>query len=74
MARKTRIHFPDALYHVILRGNAGEEIFFHDEDRLYFYTLLAEGVERFGCRIHAFCLMADHVHLAVQVGELPYPG
>lgn len=71
MARKTRIHFSGALYHVILRSNVGQELFFSDEDRLYFYALLAEGVERFGCRIHAFCLMSDHVHLAVQIGELP---
>jgi len=28
MARKPRIHFPGAVYHVILRGNAGDPIFF----------------------------------------------
>ena len=71
MARQSRIHYPGAIYHVILRGYAGQDIFFSDEDRTYFYSLLAEGVDRFGCRIHAFCLMTDHVHLAVQVGELP---
>ena len=71
MARKSRIHFPGALYHVILRGKADQNIFFTEEDRYYFYARLAEVVERFGCRIHAFCLMTDHVHLAIQVEEIP---
>lgn len=71
MARKPRIHYPGALYHVILRGNARQDIFQGAEDRYRFYMLLQEGTERFGHRILAFCLMTNHVHLAVQVGEVP---
>ncbi|MCK5404678.1 MAG: transposase [Desulfobulbaceae bacterium] len=71
MARKPRIHFPGAVYHVILRGNRGENIFFTRADRARFYFLLQEGVERFEHRIHAFCLMTNHVHLAIQVGTIP---
>lgn len=71
MARKPRLHIPGGLYHVIIRGNARHDIFFEDEDRYRFYLLLQEGVERFGHRIHAFCLMTNHIHLAVQVGEVP---
>ena len=40
-------------------------------DRRYFYDLLAEGVARFGYRVHAFCLMTNHLHLALQAGESP---
>jgi putative transposase len=69
MARKPRLHIPGALYHVILRGNARQDIFFAPEDRTEFYDLLAEGVRRFGYRVHAFCLMTNHVHLALQAGE-----
>ena len=69
MSRKPRIHISGGVYHVMLRGNAGQEIFFDDEDRCHFYLLLQEGVSRFGHRIHGFCLMGNHVHLAVQVGE-----
>jgi putative transposase len=68
MARKPRVHYAGALYHVILRGNAGQIIFDDDQDRTRFYLLAQEGVERFGHRIHAFCLMNNHVHLAIQVG------
>lgn len=71
MARKSRIHYPGALYHVILRGNAGDPVFFDEADRCRFYLLLQEGTERFGYRVHAFCCMTNHVHVAFQVGEIP---
>ncbi len=71
MARKPRIHFPSAVYHVIIRGNGGQDIFFSRKDRSYLYTLIQEGIERFGHRIHAFCLMTNHLHLIVQVGNIP---
>jgi putative transposase len=73
MARKPRVHYPAALYHVILRGNGGQEIFFNQEDRFRFYLLLQEGIERYRHGIHAFCLMANHIHLAIQVGNIALP-
>jgi putative transposase len=71
MARKPRIHYPGAVYHVILRGNGGQNIFFTDSDRTRFFLLLQEGVERYGHRIHAYCLMSNHIHLAIQVADTP---
>lgn len=73
MARKPRVHYPTALYHVILRGNGGQKIFFSQEDRFRFYLLLQEGIERYEHRIHAFCLMTNHIHLAIQVGDIALP-
>ncbi len=70
MARKPRVHVVGGLYHVMLRGNRGEDIFFSDEDRYHLYLLIQEGIERYGYRIHAFCLMDNHLHLAVQVAEV----
>ena len=70
MARKPRIHYPGAVYHVILRGNGGQDIFYSQEDRYRLYILLQEGIERFGHRIHAFCLMPNHLHIVVQVGDI----
>jgi REP element-mobilizing transposase RayT len=55
----------------MVRGNSGQNIFADEEDRYRFYLFLQEGVEKFGHRIHAFCLMNNHVHLAIQVGEKP---
>ena len=71
MARKPRIHCPGAFYHVILRGNAQQDIFFDDEDRYRFYLLIQEGIERFGHRVHAFICMTNHIHLVIQVGNIP---
>lgn len=71
MARRERIHFPGALYHVILRGNAGDQVFFDDLDRQRLYLIIQFAVERFRCRIHAFCLMRNHLHLVVQVDDIP---
>jgi REP element-mobilizing transposase RayT len=71
MPRRPRVHFPGAVYHVILRGNDRGDIFFDDLDRFRFYLLLQEGVERFKSRVLAFCLMTNHVHLAIQVDQIP---
>ncbi|MDW7645311.1 MAG: transposase, partial [Desulfuromonadales bacterium] len=53
----------------MLRGNAGQDIFHDEADRSRFFFLLQEGIARFGHRIHAYCLMSNHVHLVVQVKE-----
>jgi len=74
MARKPRLHVPGGLYHVILRGNGGQDIFFDDEDRYHLYLLLQHGVERYGHRIHGFCCMTNHIHLAIQVADEPLSG
>jgi REP-associated tyrosine transposase len=71
MPRKPRIHYPGALYHVILRGNARQDIFFDDSDRCRFSLLVQEGIERFGHRVLAFCQLTNHVHMAIQVGDIP---
>lgn len=71
MARKPRLHENGGVYHVMLRGNGGQAIFFDDEDHTHFYFLLEQGIARYGHRIHGFCLMSNHVHLAIQVGEEP---
>lgn len=71
MPRKPRIHFPSAVYHVILRGNGKQDIFFDEGDRFRFHLLLQEATERYHCRVHAFCLMSNHVHIALQVSDIP---
>ena len=71
MPRKPRIHNPGAVYHVILRGNAKQDIFFDAEDRRRFLVLLQYGIERYGFRLHGYCLMTNHLHLVIQVGEIP---
>ena len=65
MARQTRIHLPGALYHVMLCGKGGQSIFFNDEDRKHFESLVSEGVTWFEHRIHGYRWMENHIHLAI---------
>jgi putative transposase len=71
MARKPRIHTPGGLYHVILRGNAGNVISKEDQDYDHLCLLIQIGTERYSHRIHAFCFMTNHIHLAIQVAQIP---
>jgi putative transposase len=70
MARRARHSSTGAYYHVMIRGNNGQSIFSSDRERSRFCLLMQEGVERYGHRILAFCLMSNHVHLALQVGDV----
>jgi putative transposase len=71
MARQPRIEFPGALYHVTARGIERREIYRDDRDRERFLSLLAVRVPRFEVSVLAYCLMTNHVHLAVQTGATP---
>jgi REP element-mobilizing transposase RayT len=66
MARPLRLHVPDGWYHVMSRGNGGEDLFRVERDRRRFLGLVAELPERFGTEIHAFVLMDNHYHLLVR--------
>ncbi len=59
MARKPRVYYPGELHHAVVRGNGGQTILFDDKDRTGFCFLLQVRIERFGHRIHAFCLMSN---------------
>jgi hypothetical protein len=65
MPRKPRFHLPDVPVHVIQRGNNRQAIFFAPEDYAAYRDWLMEAGERYGCRIHAYVLMTNHVHLLV---------
>lgn len=71
MPRKPRVFVPNGIYHVILRGNGRQDIFFSDLDRRRWMRLLARGIQRYRCRIHAYCWMTNHIHMAVQISNLP---
>lgn len=71
MARRLRFHQPFTTYHVMLRGNDKQQIFYSDEDRYRMCHLIQDGVERFGHSVQAFCFMLNHIHLAIQVAEIP---
>ena len=69
MPRAPRVHVPGALYHVILRGNHQQPIFDLAPDYHVFEDLLARALRRYDARVHAYCWMRNHVHLAAQAGD-----
>jgi REP-associated tyrosine transposase len=69
MARPWRVEFPDAVYHVMSRGNNGQDIFLTDYDRKDFLALLEEAASRFHLEIFCFCLMSNHYHLFHRTPE-----
>ena len=66
MVRQLRIEFKGALYHVLSRGNQGQDIFLDDKDRIDFIDVLAEISERFKIDVFAFVLMNNHYHLLLR--------
>jgi Transposase IS200 like len=64
MARKLRIQYPGALYHVMNRGDRREAIFADDEDRERLLQTLTEACTKTGWQVHAYCLMRNHFEQA----------
>jgi len=65
MPRLGRYFLEDQPLHVIQRGNNRSAIFFHAEDYERYRGWLAEAAAQYGCAIHAYVLMTNHVHLLV---------
>jgi len=70
MARKPRVHFPGALYHVIARGNQVQTTFREAEDYRLYLRFLGEYREQFDFLLHAYVLMPTHAHLLIETGEI----
>ena len=66
MARPLRIQFPGAFYHVTSRGNERKAIFRNDRDRQKFLSYLESAHERYGAKIHVYCLLDNHYHLLLE--------
>ena len=64
--RKRRQYSATGLYHVVIRGVNKQNIFFDDEDRNFFISLLKRYSLKFNIKIHAYCLMDNHVHLQFE--------
>lgn len=69
MARKLRVEYPGAIYHVMSRGDRREPIFKDDSDRKCFLETLGECCIKAGWQVHAFVLMPNHFHLVVETPQ-----
>jgi len=69
MGRYARISYPDLIYHVIKRGNNKEVIFAAEEDYHHYLNTLQRYKKKFDFKLYAYCLMTNHLHLLIKVGN-----
>ena len=69
MPRKARLRVAAIPHHVIQRGNNHSPCFFAEDDYRFYLQCLLYGAGRYGCAIHAYVLMSNHVHLLVSPTE-----
>ena len=63
MPRRARLSIPGIPWHLIQRGNNRSVCFYAEEDYQFYLHFLEEFAAKFGCAIHAYVLMTNHVHL-----------
>ncbi|MBC8025282.1 MAG: transposase [Steroidobacteraceae bacterium] len=71
MPRRLRIHVTGGVYHVTLRGNHRDAIFFQFSDRSLLELIVERALQRFDARLHAYCWMTNHLHFVMQAGTEP---
>ena len=74
MTRLGRYFLPDQPQHLIQRGNNRQACFFADEDYRFYLDWLTEHAGKTGCRVHAYVLMTNHVHLLISAERAEAPG
>ncbi len=66
MARKLRVEYEGAIYHVISRGNYRADVFRSDKTKEAFLACLDEACTKAGWLVHAWCVMSNHYHLCLE--------
>lgn len=69
MPRRARAYIPGYTYHIVQRGNNREACFFSAEDYSLYLRLLQDVLPKYRVRLHAYCLMTNHVHLLMSPGD-----
>ena len=69
MARRVRVEYAGALYHIINRGNYRRDVFATAGAATAFETTLGEACERHAWRVHAYMVMANHYHVALETPQ-----
>ena len=63
MPRVARIVLPGLPHHIVQRGNNRQDVFFVNDDRRVYLSLLGKECRKHGLRVIGYCLMTNHVHL-----------
>ena len=65
MPRKPRFFIPGMAVHVVQRGHSRHPVFFDTSDHHAYLDYLHDAISRHGCKLHAYVLMTNHVHLLI---------
>lgn len=65
MPRRPRFNIPGYPLHVIQRGNNRQACFFRSADYWFYLECLSKACQKYSCRVHAYVLMTNHVHLLI---------
>ena len=63
MPRRARVHLDEVPLHIVQRGHNREPCFFAEEDYSSYLHWLGEALAETECKLHAYVLMTNHVHL-----------
>lgn len=69
MPRRPRLHLPGLPLHIVQRGHNRDACFFAEDDYHCYRRWLGEALAATGCRLHAYVLMTNHVHLLLTPPE-----
>lgn len=69
MPRRPRLVLPNIPLHIIQRGNNRQACFYADEDYRFYLDWLHEHAAKTSCRVHAYVLMTNHVHLLISAEQ-----
>ncbi len=69
MPRHARLIINDCPHHIIQRGHNRQVVFAREDDYRYYLETLQEWKANLGCKVYAYCLMTNHVHLVIDPGS-----
>jgi putative transposase len=61
MPRKPGFFLPGVPAHVVQRGSNRQAVFYDQADDRAYLGWLEKGAKRYGCAVHAYILMTNHV-------------
>jgi putative transposase len=66
MPRRKRLNLTDIPLHIVQRGNNRAACFYAEQDYQFYLHWLEHYAKQYGCAIHAYALMTNHVHLLLS--------
>lgn len=70
MAKKKRIWYPGAVYHITNRGNRRSDIFRDEEDYQVYLIIMEQTMAKYPYILYTYCLMTNHIHIQLETKDI----